>query len=100
MGYLKMIAPVISEVTNLVAQRQTDGINSSLDAMNGIVLEGVALTGTPTDVWHHLGMRWTQYDILKRSGPGEVYDTGGETDPTKSIQLASSANVTVTIRIR
>jgi hypothetical protein len=99
--YLKIATTVVSEVSDLVSQRQNDAVNDSLASMDGIVLEDVELlSASSTDVWHHLGTHWSQYEVLKRSNGATVYHTGAEADPTKSIQLKSSSNVTVTLRIR
>ena len=100
MDYLSIVSSVVSEVSSLVDQRQVDQVNDSLSAANGIVLEDIDLTGAGVDVWHHLGMRWTQYEVLKRSNGATVFHTGSEADSTKAINLKSSANVTVTLRIR
>jgi len=99
-GYLNLIQPIATEIGSLTQQRQADIINDSFESANGVVLEGISLSGTAVDVWHHLGRRWTQYEILKRDGGGDVFDVGGEVDPSKSIRLQATSAVVVTLRIR
>lgn len=95
-----MAIDLVSEVADLASQRQADGVNDSLNSLNGIVLEDVDVNPGGTTLWHHLGVNWTQYEVLKQSANATIFSPGGESDRTKEILLDTNNKVTITVRVR
>jgi hypothetical protein len=59
--------------------------------LDGVTLESVAVATTPTPVEHKLGRVPVGYVIISKSGPGDVYDIGRDSN---LITLQSTVDVT------
>jgi hypothetical protein len=65
--------------------------------VDGVLISGVALSGTDTDVNHGLGRRYNGYVVVSKSVQADVYDGASTPDPSVAISLAANTSVTVSL---
>jgi hypothetical protein len=90
-----------SQILNRVQdnlQRAMDPI-TSVKISNGMMLTGIKLTTTPTQVPHRLSRRFQGYWVVGSSANATIWqpDFSAPVNPTKVINLTASVAVTVNL---
>lgn len=64
--------------------------------IDGVLLEGVAVSASAADVVHTLGRAWSGYVVVAANAQVDVWDTASA-DETKILRLVASGAATVSL---
>lgn len=69
--------------------------------LSSVLFEDVELTAAgPNNILHKLDREWRGWTLVRKQGPGDVYeDTASTEDKTTTLALSTSADVTISLVI-